>query len=318
MNGEFILYHWVANALLWMANCLLILINNCIVYGGWVPTSMGNQLMAGNPKIPATRPHTLGVTAPVTLNDSGEWTDASEHRKKNNNKQTKPIEQTNEQTNREPSWALRSHHEVEIPKERGRDNNHDEVTALAGRCNGNNTKQHIHSSAGQLSLHSAKTGNPAGLRGHTVRWGSQRKGGGTTITTKSQLSLEGAMGIMLNNTSTHPWDSSRLRVQWEQHWTPHPLVRGTALTCECHGVTTLTPHPLIHGTALARECHGNNGEHHIHSSVGQLLLARRKRTTTNNKKQQRQERKKSCMPRLWRWLTEYVNKGHRYKWLPLA
>ena len=160
-------------------------------------TSTGNQPVAGNLNKPAMRPHTLGATAPVTLNDSGEWIDASEQKKN--------------QTNREPGWAQRSHHEVEIPKERGRDN---KVPALTGGCNGNNAKQHIHSSMGQLSLASAKTENPLGLRGHTVRGRSQRKGGGTTITTKSQLSLEGAMGITQNNTSAHPWDSSCLRVAW--------------------------------------------------------------------------------------------------------
>ena len=100
-----------------------------------MPTSSGNQPMAGNLDKPAMRPHTLGVTAPVTLNDSGEWIDASE--KKN---------QTNKQANREPGWAQRSHHEVEIPNERGRGNNNNKVTALAGGCNGNNAKQHIHSS----------------------------------------------------------------------------------------------------------------------------------------------------------------------------
>ena len=57
---------------------LILFINNCIVYGGWVPTSSGNQPVAGNPNKPAMRPHTLGVTVPVTLNDSGEWIDASE------------------------------------------------------------------------------------------------------------------------------------------------------------------------------------------------------------------------------------------------
>ena len=98
-----------------------------------MPTSTGNQPEAGNPDKPAMRTHTLGVTASVTLNDSGEWIEASEKK-------------SNKQTNREPGWAQRSHHEVEIPKERGRDNNNNKVTALAGVCNGNNAKQHIHSS----------------------------------------------------------------------------------------------------------------------------------------------------------------------------
>ena len=103
--------------------------------------SPGNQHVAGNPDILAMRPHTLGVMSPVTLNDSGEWIDASKHKK-----------------NSEPGWAQRSHHEVEIPKERGRDNKNNNVTALAGGCKGNNTKEHIHSSVGKLLLESAVGG----------------------------------------------------------------------------------------------------------------------------------------------------------------
>ena len=125
---------------MWLLNQInLFTVNNCIAYGGWVPTSTGNQPVAGNPDKPAMRPHTLGVTASVTLNDSGEWIDASEKKNQTN-------KQTNKQTNREPGWAQRSHHEVEIPKERGRDNNNNKATALAGGCNENNAKQHIHSS----------------------------------------------------------------------------------------------------------------------------------------------------------------------------
>ena len=63
-----------------------------------------------------------------------------------------------------------------------------------------------------------------------MKWRSQMKGGGTTITPKSQLSLEGAMAITLNNTSTHPTG---------------------ALSLESAMGVTLTPHPLIHETALA-------------------------------------------------------------------
>ena len=125
---------------MWLLNQInLFTVNNCIAYGGWVPTRTGNQPVAGNPDKPAMGPHTLGVTAPVTLNDSGEWIDASENKNQTTNKQTN--------------------------KQR---------TRLGPQ------------------------------RGHTMRWRSQRKGGGTTITTKSQLSLEGAMRITLNNTSTRP------------------------------------------------------------------------------------------------------------------
>ena len=37
---------------------LFFSLNNCIAYGGWVPTSMGNQPVAGNPDKPAMRRHT--------------------------------------------------------------------------------------------------------------------------------------------------------------------------------------------------------------------------------------------------------------------
>ena len=75
--------------------------------------------------------------------------------KKKTTKEQKSIKQTNKQANREPGWAQGSHREVEIPNERGRDNNNNKVTALAWECHGNNAKRHIHSSVGQISLESA-------------------------------------------------------------------------------------------------------------------------------------------------------------------
>ena len=87
--------------------------------------------------------------------------------------------------------------------------------------------------------------NPAGLKGHTMRWRSQEKGEGQqkqqshssrwkgqwehlghNRTSMGWLSLESAMGITLHTKSTHPWGNtntqsahpwagSRLRVPWD-------------------------------------------------------------------------------------------------------
>ena len=109
-----------------------------------------------------------------------------------------------------------------------------------------------------------KQSEPAGLKGHTMRWRSQRIRGGTTKTTKSQLSLEGAMGtplvttthtwrwlslessmgITLHTTSTHPWGSSHLRVPGWNTNTPsaHPWV-GSRLSAMGTMQNITPPHP---------------------------------------------------------------------------
>ena len=64
---------------------------------------------------------TLGVTAPVTLNDSGEWIDASEHKLK-----------------RSRLGSVGHTMRWRSDEETGRDNKYNKVKTLAGGCNGNN------------------------------------------------------------------------------------------------------------------------------------------------------------------------------------
>ena len=160
-------------------------------------SSAGNLPVAGNPEIPAMRPHNGSRMAPVTLNNSGEgWMPVNMNKTKQKKK------------NSEPGWAQRSQHEVEIPKEKGRESKNNKVTALAGSGNGNNSG-HNRSSMGRLSL-------------------------------------ESAMGITLNTTSTHPWESSHLRVPWGNTNTlsAHPWA-SSRLRVPWGNTNTPSAHPWV-------------------------------------------------------------------------
>ena len=126
----------------------------------------------------------------------------------------------------------------------------------------------------------------------TTRGGDPKDKGRTPKTTKSQLSLEGAMGTPRSQPLIHGSALTRECHGNNAAHHIHPSV-GKVLTWECRGVT-LTPHPLIQGSALAWVPWEQRGTSH----------SRIRGWTT-----QPDIRKKKKIDRtlLWQCTTEYVN-----------